>query len=252
MKHRSTVLSRALAATLAVALMLPAAIAAQDGGEGFLFERPRFTIGIRGGFDMPRAGSEIFVFTGEELTIETSDYYGVTLGGTLAFRVTERFDISVDAGWAGTETLSEFRDWVDMDDLPIQQTTEFSRIPLTVSLKAYLWERGLSIGQFVWVPRTWAPYVGAGGGYVWYTFEQTGDWVDYQDLDVFWDSFVSDGGAGTFHFFAGADYSISERLLLTGEGRYSFGNAQMDQDFVGFDEIDLSGLQATFGISVRF
>ncbi|MCK5650961.1 MAG: hypothetical protein KAJ42_06285, partial [Gemmatimonadetes bacterium] len=91
MKHRSTLLSRALVATLAVALALPAAVAAQDGGDGFLFKRPRVTIGIRGGFDMPRAGSEVFAHTGDQLTVETSDYYGATLAGTLAFRVTERF-----------------------------------------------------------------------------------------------------------------------------------------------------------------
>ena len=251
MKNRSILLSRALAATLAVALVLPAAIAAQDGGEGFLFKRPRVTLGIRGGFAMPRAGSEIFDFTSNELTVETSDYYGATLGGTLAIRVTERFDISVDAGFSGTETLSEFRDWVDNDDLPIQQSTEFRRIPLTVSLKAYLWDRGQSIGRFAWVPRSWAPYVGAGGGVVWYQYEQKGDWVDYQTLDIFWDKYVTEGKAGTFHFLAGADYSITTRLIFTGEGRYSFGSAQMDQDFIDFDEIDLAGFQATFGFSIR-
>ena len=140
-----------------------------------------------------------------------------------------------------------------MDDLPIHQVTKFRRIPVTVSLKTYLWDRGRSIGRFAWVPRAWAPYVGAGGGYVWYSFEQEGDWVDYEDLAIFWDNFLSEGGAGTFHFFAGADYSISERLLLTGEGRYSFASADLDRDFYDeFDKIDLAGFQATIGISVRF
>ncbi len=253
MKNRSTLLSRALIGTLAVALAMPVAIAAQAVGDGFLFQRPKFTIGIRGGFAMPRAGSEVFAHTGRYLTVETSDYYGATLAGTLALRVTERFDISLEAGWAGTETLSEDREYVDMDDLPIQQVTTFRRIPVTVSLKTYLWDRGRSIGRFTWVPRAWAPYVGAGGGYVWYSFEQEGDWVDYDDKVIFWKRAISDGGAGIFHFFAGADYSISERLLLTGEGRYSFASADLDRGFYDeFDSIDLAGFQATIGISVRF
>ncbi len=259
MKNRSTLLSRALIGTLAVALTMPVAIAAQAVGDGFLFQRPKFTIGIRGGFAMPRAGSKIFDFTRADQTVETSDYYGATLAGTLALRVTERLDISAEVGFAGTETLSESREYIGSDDLPILQSTKFTRIPATVSLKAYLWDRGRSIGRFTWVPRTWAPYVGGGAGYVWYTFEQEGEFVlesDDPDVDVreiFWDRLISDGGAGIFHFFAGADYSISERLLLTGEGRYSFASADLDRDAHDkFDKIDLAGFQATIGISVRF
>ena len=260
MKNRSTLLSRALVGTLSVALALPVAVAAQDAGDGFLFKRPRVTIGIRGGFDMPRAGSKIFDFTAEELTVETSDYYGATLAGTVALRVTERFDISLDVGFAGTETLSELRGWGEGEaDLPIQQTTKFRRIPLTASLKAYLWDRGRSIGRFAWVPRAWAPYVGAGGGYVWYRYEQEGEWVEepedpgVDESEIYWDRLISEGGAGTFHIFAGADYSISERLLLTGEGRYSFASAQLDRDYHDkFDKIDLAGFQVTIGISIRF
>ena len=69
-------------------------------------------------------------------------------------------------------TPSEFRDYVDNNRQPIQQTTEFRRLPLTGSLKAYLSKTGRSIGHFAWIPSRYAPYVGGGGGAMWYRFRQ--------------------------------------------------------------------------------
>ena len=56
-----------------------------------------------------------------------------------------------------SSTQSEFRHWLDNNDLPIQQTTEFQRVPLTASLKMYLGPPGRSIGRFAWIPKRFAP-----------------------------------------------------------------------------------------------
>ena len=94
--------------------------------------------------------------------------------------------------------------------------------------------------------------MGAGGGIVWYRFEQFGDFVDFETLDIFADNFQSDGTAPTVHLMAGMDISATSNLLITVEGRYGWASGALDEDFVGFDDLDLAGFQATAGIGFRF
>lgn len=241
---------RSLAAGLLALPVLTGTAAAQDSG-GFLFGRPAATLGGHVGYAVPGAGSEIFSFTREQLTVEDGDFRTAAFGAWLGVRVTERLDLALDVGHAGNETASEFREWVDQDDRPIRQTTTFSRTSLTASARVYPWDRGRSIGRHVWIPRGVAPFVGAGGGLLWYTFEQEGDFVDFRTLDVFEDDFLSEGRTGTWYVLGGADLTISPRLLVRAEIRHAWASAEMDDDFVGFDPIDLSGFQGTVGMAVR-
>ncbi|MFV2007223.1 MAG: outer membrane protein, partial [Longimicrobiales bacterium] len=142
--------------------------------------------------------------------------------------------------------------FVGTDDLPIFQTTEFTRVPVTANVKVYLADRGRSVSRFAWIPSKVAPYVGGGVGIVWYEFVQDGEFVDFNNLDIFSDRLSSSGTSATGQVFGGVDLSLGGIWVLTGEGRYSFGSVQMDEDFVGFDNIDLNGLQMTVGIGVRF
>lgn len=247
---------RQLCFSLAIALLAPLALTgvlhAQEQGDGFLFKRPSVTLGVRLGYAVPRAGSEVFDFTREELTVDKSDFNAFSFGGELAVRATERFDVGLNAGFEKSDTRSEFRDWVDQDDLPIEQSTTFTRVPVTLGVKAYLMDRGRRIGRFAWIPRKWAPYVGAGAGLVWYEFEQVGDFVDFETQDIFFAEFRSSGSSPLAYMAAGVDVSLGPRWVVTAEGRYNWASAEMDRDFVGFDDIDLAGLRAAVGIGVRF
>lgn len=235
-----------------VLLLLPAPAWAQSGDPDFLFAPPKIRLGVHTGLAVPSASSEIFDFTSERLTVEPSDFRSLALSGELAIRVGERLDVSVEGGFAESETASEFREWVDTDDRPIEQTTTFFRAPLTLGVKGYLLERGRRVSRFAWVPGGWSPFAGVGAGWMWYHFTQEGDFVDFQTLDIFQDYFRSSGTTPTAHVLAGIDVSLGPRLVLTGQGRYRWGSVEMGGDFVGFDEIDLSGFEATVGISARF
>ena len=76
-------------------------------------------------------------------------------------------------------TTQLLREFTDNNDLPIQQSTKYRRVPLTVGLKYYLADRGRSVGEFAYIPSKIAPYVGVGAGAMWYKFEQNGDFVDF-------------------------------------------------------------------------
>ena len=243
-----------LLALLLLGAVAPAAAVAQS--RDFLFGTPRTTFTLRAGLHMPRAGSgngtqSLWDLTRSELTVDTRDLAGASIGGDLAVRTTNRLDLLLSMGYTNSKTRSEFRDWVDNDDLPIEQTTEFSIRPITLGLKAYLKDRGRAIGRFAWIPETWNPYVGVAGGIVFYRFVQHGDFVDFETLEIFGDRFYSRDRGATVHLFSGMDVAVNGRVLLVGEARYGFASAPLSTDFVGFPDLDLAGLQVTFGIGFR-
>ena len=238
----------ALGATLLEAL--PAA--AQPSGSGFLFHPPVGSLSVRGGFDRAFAGSDIFSFSTEQLTLDRGSFSAPTLAVDLAMRVAPRLDVVASLAVANSTARSESRDFVGTDDLPIKQTTNFRRTPMTLGVKAYLVPRGRAIGRYAWVPTRLTPFVGGGGGIMWHRFHQSGEFVDSETLDVFFDEFVTSGWAPTAHAMAGADYALTSRIALTGDARYTWAKADMSEDFARFDRIDLSGLAATAGIAFRF
>ncbi len=233
--------------------VLPPGDAAAPGGDGFLFKVPVVSVGFRTGYALPNAGSDLFAHTQEQLTIESNDFGGGYYGGELAVRLSPRLDIALGVGYSSSTIASEFRDWVDTDDLPIEQVTEFSTTPVTLSAKYYLTDRGRTIGRFAWVPSTVNAYAGGGLGFTYYRFDQVGDFVDFETLDIFASHFESTGTGFQVHTLAGLDVSINKNVYLTGEGRYLWAEAGIDEgSFQGFDDVDLSGFQFTVGISARF
>lgn len=238
--------------TLALLLAVPPGALEAQAPPDFLLQSPRVSLGVRAGYNLAIASSEVFDFTREQLTLSRGDFAAPSWGGQLAVRIAPRVDLALDVSAATARRGSEFRDWVDTNDLPIEQETVFRRIPVTLGVKAYLMERGRSVGRFAWIPTTFAPYVGIAAGAVWYRFEQEGDFVDYESLDIFYDRFTDEGKAPTVHVYGGTDWSLSPGLFVTAEARYQWAKADMGADFLDFDPMDLSGLQGTIGLSVRF
>lgn len=246
-----------VAAMALLGLTVTEQLSAQSGGSGFLFSSPRAAFTLKGGLHMPRAasgngGPSLWEDTRELFTVNNGDLTGGSIIAELAVRTNERFDVTFAFGYSLTEPHSEYRDWVGTDDLPIEQVTSFSTKPLTIGVKAYLRERGRSIGSLAWIPRTWNPYVGVAGGVVSYRFEQYGEFVDYETYDIFRDNLLSEGRAPTVHLIGGMDFSISRHFLLVGEARYGFASAPLASDFVGYPDLDLAGFQVTGGITLRF
>ncbi|MHB1298366.1 MAG: hypothetical protein ACYC0B_07545, partial [Gemmatimonadaceae bacterium] len=152
---------------------------AQAGsGEGFLFRAPTMTLSVHGGYAMPGARSDFFDFTTDELTLSRSDFAGAAFGGDLGFRLGEQFEIVLGASHSASSDRSEYRDWVDGDDLPIEQVTRFSRTPVALSLRYHPRPSGRKIGSFAWIPIKFDPYIDAGVGKMRYIFEQRGDFIN--------------------------------------------------------------------------
>jgi hypothetical protein len=235
----------------ATSSLLPAPASAQGSGQGFLFKRPGVQVGLRGGYVRAHAGGAVLNRALDDFTLSRRDFDASSFGLEFAFRARERLDIAVDARFSRSTAGSESRPYVDSDNLPIQQTTTLSRMPVTVSAKYYLRDRGRAVSQFAWIPAKWAPFIGFGGGLNWYTFKQEGDFVEEPSLDILNLVLQSSGAAPTTHVFTGVDVSISPRFLWTLEGRYALAGTDTGAAF-DFGDIDLSGFQVTIGLAARF
>lgn len=249
-RHDGSLLRGWLLAALVLPL-LPAGLAAQQDPD-FLFREPRVSLGVRLGYAMPKADGRIFDFVTDSLTLSRGDFNTASWGLVLGVRATDRLDVAVNLDLDRSTTQSEFRYWVDTNELPIEQETTFFRRSFSVSAKQYLTAPGRAVSRFAWVPAAVAPYVGAGLGVMWYSFEQNGDWVDSQTLDIFTDDLRASGSTPLGQLFAGADVSVGPRFVLSGEARYAWSRADLGGDYSGFGKIDLGGFAVTAGLSVRF
>jgi len=238
-----------LVAATAVAVTRPSL--AQSAGDGFLFHAPVFTFGLRGGFDRASAGSDVFSFVTTQLTLSRRDFSSATFGTDLAIPVSRSNDIVFDAGLTSVSRRSEFRDWVDQNNLPIEQTTSLRRVPLTLGVRHYLSPRGRSIGRFAWIPAARTTYIGLGAGLMNYRFRQVGDFVDFQTLNILPDEFTSNAWTPVLHALAGAELSLGRFIMVTAEARYTWARGPMSRDYVRFNRIDLSGVSVTTGLSFR-
>jgi len=238
---------------LGLSCLGPRGLAAQTRGSDFMFHAPRGTLSFNLGYGIPDAGSDIFSEAFDTYTLDKGDFRAPLIGGGLSFFLNERVDLAVEFSYSRSSTWSEYIDWVDDNDLPIEQETRLTRAPLTVSARYFLKDRGREIGSLSWIPATWSPYLGAGGGKMYYRFEQIGDFVDFADLSIFNYSFQSEGWAWVGHVFGGLQWSLSPTWVVSAEARYSLASTDLDRpDFSGYDPIDLSGLSASVGFGLRF
>lgn len=248
MKLRRTLLALA---SLGVA-MAPAAVSAQSNGDGFLFRAPKVQVGVRFGYAGAAAQSDIFDDSRSFFTLDRGDFGGGLFGAEVAFQVSDRMDLALAFSNSTATVLSEYRDWVDEDDRPIQQETTFTRRPFTATAKYFFSDRGRSISRFAWIPNQFAPYVGVGAGLMRYEFAQEGEFVDFVDLAIFPERFSSEGTAMTAHLLGGLQTSLSPRMFMNIEGRYEWASHDMGVEWEGYDAIDLSGFQVSVGLGVRF
>ena len=218
----------------------------------FMFGRPSTSIGLRGSWIFASAGSDLFDFVTQQLTIDKQDFNAPAFAADVAFNVTSRLQIEGGVEIARLERDSEYRDFVDNNLLPIEQTTGLQTVHLVGGVRYALVPRGREVSRLVWVPARVVPFVGAGGGVVRYAFRQFGDFVDFVDNNIFYESFRSTGWGPTAHVFSGVDVQLYKALYVTVQGRYTTGSAKLSSDFVDFDPIDLSGFRTSAGINLIF
>jgi hypothetical protein len=221
--------------------------------DDFFFGQPHGSLSLRGSWVFARAGSDLFDFVTDQLTLESNDFNAPAIGGELGLVVTPRVEALAGVEMSSTsDKPSEYREFIDNNAQPITQQTKLKTVSVAGSLRLSLTPRGRRISRLAWIPNGLTPYVGAGGGMMRYEFLQSGDFVDFADLSVFTDVFQSKGWAPSAHAFGGVDLQLYRRLYVQLEGRYTWARGDLGSDFIDFDPIDLAGFRSTAGVSVLF
>ena len=239
----------AILSALIVALAHP--ISAQSTGAGYLFGAPAGRVTIRAGYAHADAQSDVFDGALKFLTLKRGSFSGPNIGGDLAFTVQPWLDLAFSADYAAAVSPSEFRDYLDNNNLPIEQTTSFRRAPVMANAIVYLAPRGRSVGTLAWIPARLVPWVGAGGGAMWYRFRQEGDFVDFQTLNVFTSKLQTSGWAPAFQALGGLDVTLSPRFAISAEARRAWARGTAGGDFTSYDKVDLSGVTGSLGFTIR-
>jgi hypothetical protein len=234
----------------------PAPSASQpSGGRDFLFGRPRGSVGLRGSWIFARAGSDLFDFVKQHLTVDRTDFNAPAFTADVGIALTPRVDVTFGVDGSQVSIASEYRNLVDNNRQPITQDTRLREVNLAGSIRFAVTPRGRGISRFAWIPARVVPYVGAGGGALWYDFTQSGDFVDAlapAPQPIFTDLFDSKGWTPSAHAFSGVDIRLTRILFMSLEGRYFWASAKLGRDFQNFDPIDLAGFRLSAGVNLLF
>ena len=218
----------------------------------FLFDKPRGSITVRGSWLFARSSSDWYDFVTDQLTLERKDFDVPGFGFDVNGPVTPRLEVGFSFDVSRSNRLSEYRDWLDNNRLPIEQTTTLMEMNFSGNVRYALLERGRQVSNLVWVPRTIVPFVGAGVGAFRYKLEQIGDFVDFQDLSVFSTIFASEGWTPSAQVFGGVDVRVLKHVAVTVDGRYLWAAAELGRDWVDFKPIDLTGFRVSGGVNFIF
>jgi hypothetical protein len=224
----------------------------QSGSPDFLFSPPRGSVSIRGGWLFRSARSDWFDFVTDQLTVERSDFRAADIAGEVGIAIAPRFEVVIGADWSSKSVGSEYRDFVDNNRLPINQTTRLRQSSFTGGVRYTLMDRGRSIGTLAFLPNRFVPYVGGGAGMLWYEMLQFGDFVDVADFSVFPDTFRSRGFRPMGYANGGVDIHLYRPIYATIDGRYQWADAELNAPFIGFDPVDLGGFRLSTGLNIVF
>jgi opacity protein-like surface antigen len=224
----------------------------------FQFDEPRMSLGFRGGWAFNRSKGEIYDFLTDELTLSKSDFDAPAFAVDFSWRLISWLDVVFGFEYSRRKQNSEDRGFKDkFTGRPVVQDTRLTQVPLTLSLKIYPIGRGEQVGQYAWIRKAVVPYIGGGIGGTWYELKQTGEFVDkgkpeLGDEFIFSDVLISDGWAFAQHAFVGLDIKLTRSFGLILEGRYYWADADLQEDFVEFNPIDLDGARAMIGFNWKF
>jgi len=247
-------------AALLVTVALPAAAQSQsqppapvqNGSPEFLFGAPRGSVGVRASFLVARESGDLFSFIREQLTVDKGDFNAAGATIEFGFYVTPRITMLTDIDITRSSVDSESRPYVGSDGLPIAQTSRLAQTNFAGGVKFALLPPGQRISRYAWIPRTIVPYVSAGAGLMYHRFSQDGEFVDFVDLSIFRASLESSGWTPSAYVAGGADIRVYNRIYVSVEGKYLVAHDSLQEDFAGFDGIDLAGFRFGTGMHVAF
>jgi hypothetical protein len=199
---------------------------------------------LRLGLFTPDGDGEFFAQAERDFTGSAGDFEDAVGGIDYQHRLGRgRVSLLVSADLFEGQTDRSYRDFVDDRGDEIVHTATLEVIPLTAGVKVDLAPERAPV----------IPYVGVGGGLYNYRYEESGDFIDFNDFEVFSETFVAEGGVLGYYALAGIEVPIGPWFAFFAEGRWDRAEEDdLGDDFEGLGTLDLSGRRIMGGFAWAF
>ena len=206
-------------------------------GSGILISQ---SINLKIGLFLPSLQSDLWQDNMRNLAFNKADLLNAYYSAEYEVFLNRYTSFSLEIGSYKKDVYLQYKDYTYQDDSPIFQNISLRISPIEANIKIYpLGHRNLV-----------SPYFGAGAGLYAWTYQQWGDFINFED-----DS-INDGFAETktfsfgFNGRAGLVLHIYPGMALAVEGKYQFLRGQLSGYFEGFDLLDLGGITASIGVNI--
>ncbi len=234
--NRSTY--RALFLTAALCALVAADVSAQGNWRPGDFGALRFRLGV---FE-PQGDSQFWDDYFTDFTGSPSSLEDLTFGIDYLWWSSPRSGLLFGGSFYQGDTTVAYRDWETFDGQDIGHLVDLQLTDLSAAYVLRFGDRGAR------------PYVGLGGGVLWWQLREEGSFIDFGDpeLPIVYASYFADGTTWELFALAGLDVPLGFRWSFFFEGRYRYSEADLNKDFAGFGTVDLSGVELTGGLSWNF
>jgi len=206
-----------------------------------------------GGFFL-EGGGEFWDESESVFTLRTEDFDGGVLGLSFVSSINNNLEVGVNADFFEESVPSAYSGFVDTAGFPIVHTARLQTTPLTVDVRLLPTGRHRIRGPRGHLVSKPVMYVGAGAGVNLWEYEEIGDFLDFgfDPAVIFFDRFRDRGAALEVHALGGVEFPIGPSFNLLFEGRYSWSDDTLSDDFAGLGRIELGGASAFAGASFHF
>lgn len=207
----------------------------------------QMSLTLYGSYFIPRGGGDLLPFFEEHLSIAGDDLHGRAFGieggvGVLSPRL--ELVGGFESG-RGSESPSRMRNGTG----GVSAAEQFTRLSIgpTLILGGKLHLRDPASPTV----RSNAFIIGGGGRVMRYSLDQWGSFHDAESGEIFSATFHTEGSANLLFAGIGGDLRIVRGTYFTGRMRYQWSSASPHEDFEGFEEVDLSGVRVSIGVTFR-
>ena len=199
---------------------------------------------VHAGVMTPRGDSNYWTDKALDFNGSVDDFEDTSVGidyiRLLGGRLGLMSSLAVSEGGATQSYLG----FVDETGAEILHTTDLDVASFSLGL---LWNLARRDARIV-------PYVGLGAGFYSWTLNETGDFIDFDtpDREIFFGSFEQDSTTFGMYWQAGLEAPVASNWSIFADARWQRAKDDLEGDFAGLGELDISGRSITFGASVSF
>jgi hypothetical protein len=208
-------------------------------GSGILFSQ---SVNMKIGLFAPAMKSDLWQINLNNLALSRSDMLNVYYAGEYEMFLNRHTSFSFEVGSYVRSVLSQYRDYTYENGDPIFQNIQLRLTPVEANIKLYPMGRRYRV----------FPFIGAGIGAYAFTYQQWGDFINFQDNSI------NSGLAETRRFAFGLNgriglvFRFQSRLAFALEGKYQYLKGKLSGYFQGFNSLDLGGFTANASINIYF